>query len=104
MEETHNGRPITEINIASIDLLKSLADKNPRIFHSNLEEQTFLPLGTHYLIILRYIIVTCDSLIFYPDDVIKFFPINHFNYFKIFLKNFLIKIKRCLTYSYAAIN
>jgi hypothetical protein len=55
MDETHNGRPITEINIASIDLLQSLTDKNPRISHSNLEEQTFLPLGTHYLIILRYI-------------------------------------------------
>jgi len=55
MEETHNGRPITEINIASIDLLQSLTDKNPRISHSNLEEQTFLPPGSHYLIILRYI-------------------------------------------------
>jgi hypothetical protein len=55
MDETHNGRPITEINIASIDLLQSLTDKNPRISHSNLEGQTFLPLDTHYLIILRYI-------------------------------------------------
>ena len=49
MDETHNGRPITEINTASIDLLQSLTGKNPRISHLNLEEQTFLPLGTNYL-------------------------------------------------------
>ena len=51
MDGTRYGRPITEINKASIDLVQSLTDENSQISHLNLQEQTFLPLGTHYRII-----------------------------------------------------
>jgi hypothetical protein len=41
-----------------------------------------------------YIIVTCYSLIIYPDDIYEFFPINHFNYFKIFFEKFFNQNKK----------